>query len=156
MALPYRRNVGAMLFDWRGHVWMGRRAGLGEAMAGAWQCPQGGIDEGEAPAEAVFRELEEEIGTRHARLLAEHPEWLRYDLPESLVGVAFKGRYRGQEQKWFALRFLGDDREIDLGRHGEPEFEAWEWVPLADVADRVIEWKRPIYRAVVTSFREIG
>jgi len=154
--LPYRRNVGAMLLDARGFVWMGRRAGMPEGSDGSWQCPQGGIDQGEEPAEAVLRELEEETGTRNAAILAEHPAWLRYDLPAERIGVAWKGRFRGQEQRWFALRFLGEDREIDLGRHGEPEFDAWEWVPRDAVIGRVVEWKQPIYRVVLASFQAIA
>ena len=107
--LPYRRNVGAVLFNRAGRVFVARRADLPnvEGPAGGWQLPQGGIDADEDPHVAIFRELAEEIGTANAELLAEHPGWLTYDLPSHLVGVALGGKYRGQTQKWFALRFLG-------------------------------------------------
>jgi putative (di)nucleoside polyphosphate hydrolase len=120
--LPYRPNVGALLFNPAGLVLVARRADLpnAEGAPGGWQLPQGGMDDGEDPAVAVLRELEEEVGTRNAVLLAEHPEWLRYDLPAHLIGVALGGRYRGQAQKWFAMRFLGEDSEIRLDLDPHP------------------------------------
>jgi len=110
MTLPYRDNVGALLFNAAGQVLVARRADLpnAEGAAGGWQLPQGGMDAGEDPAIAIFRELEEEIGTAKAEILAAHPRWLFYDLPPELIGKALGGKYRGQRQKWFALRFLGD------------------------------------------------
>ena len=107
--LPYRPNVGAVLFNRDGLVFVARRADMpnAEGPAGGWQLPQGGIDEGEDPGDAVFRELEEEIGTRKAEVIGEHPDWLTYDLPPDLLGVAWRGRYRGQRQRWFAMRFSG-------------------------------------------------
>jgi putative (di)nucleoside polyphosphate hydrolase len=152
--LPYRRNVGAVLFNRDGLVLVARRAHLpnAEAVAGGWQLPQGGIDEDEEPRAAVFRELAEEIGTANAELLAEHPEWLSYDLPEELIGKAFKGRFRGQRQKWFALRFLGADSEIRLDADPHPEFDAWRWAELSELPALAVSFKRPIYELLARDF----
>jgi putative (di)nucleoside polyphosphate hydrolase len=148
-SLPYRLNVGAVLFGADNRVLVARRAGLADA---AWQLPQGGIDPGEDPRTAIFRELEEEIGTAHADILAEHPDWLHYDLPPELIGKAFRGRYRGQRQKWFALRFLGTDAEIRLDAHATPEFDAWKWVELEELPALAVAFKRPIYERLVRDF----
>lgn len=148
-SLPYRLNVGAVLFGRDGRILVGRRASV---VAAAWQLPQGGIDEGEDPRAAVFRELLEEIGTDKAEILAEHPDWLQYDLPEDLVGKAFKGRYRGQRQKWFALRFLGQDSDIRLDADPHPEFDAWKWVPLAELPTLAVSFKRTIYETLARDF----
>jgi putative (di)nucleoside polyphosphate hydrolase len=152
--LPYRPNVGAVLFNRDGLVFVARRADMpnAEGPAGGWQLPQGGIDPDEDPAVAVFRELEEEIGTANAEILAEHPEWLTYDLPPHLVGVALKGRYRGQKQKWFALRFLGAESEIDLSRDPDPEFDAWRWAPLSELPALAVDFKRPVYEVLAREF----
>ena len=114
--------------------------------------PQGGIDEGEDPRGAVLRELEEEIGTGKADIIGEHPEWLTYDLPANLVGVALGGRYRGQRQRWFALRFTGDDTDIRLDLDPHPEFDAWRWAALADLPALAVPFKRPIYTILASSF----
>jgi putative (di)nucleoside polyphosphate hydrolase len=153
-ALPYRRNVGAVLFNKAGLVLVARRAHFpnAEGAAGGWQLPQGGIDADEDPATAIFRELSEEIGTANAEILGEHPEWMSYDMPRELAGMAFKGRYRGQTQKWFALRFLGADTEIRLDADPHPEFDAWKWVPIAALPDLAVSFKRPIYQALARDF----
>ncbi len=145
--LPYRLCVGAALFNAAGQVFVGRRADVG-----AWQLPQGGVDEGEDLQDAVLRELAEEIGTADATILGEHPDWLTYDLPPSLVGTAFKGRYRGQRQRWFALRFNGAEAEIRLDRHQQVEFDAWRWAELGDLPGLSVDFKRPIYQTLVHSF----
>jgi putative (di)nucleoside polyphosphate hydrolase len=152
--LPYRPNVGALLFNRAGKLFLARRADVpnAEGPAGGWQLPQGGIDANEDPRVAVFRELEEEIGTANAEILAEHPDWLRYDLPPHLVGVALGGKYRGQTQKWFALRFLGDDSEIDLTRDPDPEFDAWRWASLADLPAMAVGFKRAVYEVLARDF----
>lgn len=152
--LPYRDNVGAVLFNRDGLVLVARRADLpnAEGAPGGWQLPQGGMDPGEDPRVAVFRELEEEIGTARAEILAEHPEWLSYDLPPHLVGKALGGKYRGQRQRWFALRFLGEDSEIRLDLDPHPEFDAWRWAPLAALPDLAVPFKRPIYEVLARDF----
>ena len=149
MSLPYRMNVGALLFgpDWR--VLVGRRAGVANA---AWQLPQGGIDEGEDPRTAVFRELLEEIGTANANILGEHPSWLQYDFPRNLQRKTWHGRYRGQSQKWFALKFLGQDSDVRLDAHTHPEFDAWKWVPLAELPSLAVPFKREIYETLARDF----
>ncbi len=131
-----------------------RRADLpnAEGAAGGWQLPQGGMDPGEDPRVAVFRELEEEIGTAKAAILAEHPDWLSYDLPPELLGRALGGRYRGQRQRWFALRFLGEDSDIRLDLDPHPEFDAWRWAPLAELPGLAVGFKRPIYEALARDF----
>ena len=156
--LPYRPNVGAVLFNRHGQVFVARRAGLpnAEGAPGGWQLPQGGIDEGEDPRSAVLRELAEEIGTDRAEIIGEHPEWLTYDLPPHLVGVALKGRYRGQRQRWFALRFIGEDTDIRLDLDPHPEFDAWRWVDLAELPPLAVDFKRAIYGVLVRSFREFA
>ncbi len=158
MDLPYRPNVGAVLFNAGGLVLVARRANFpnAEGAAGGWQLPQGGIDEGEDPAVAVFREMEEEIGTRNAAILGEHPDWLHYDLPRALWGKALGGKYRGQKQKWFALRFLGAESEIRLDLDPHPEFDAWRWAPLAELPALAVPFKRDIYVALARDFSHFG
>ena len=155
MTLPYRPNVGAVLFDRRGQVFVARRADLpnAEGAAGGWQLPQGGIDADEDPRAAVLRELEEEIGTARADIIGEHADWLTYDLPPELIGRALGGRYRGQRQRWFALRFTGQDSDIRLDLDPHPEFNAWRWTPLPELPGLAAPFKRPIYEALVRSFQ---
>jgi putative (di)nucleoside polyphosphate hydrolase len=152
--LPYRPNVGAVLFNKDGLVFVARRADMpnAEGPAGGWQLPQGGIDPGEDPKTAVLRELEEEIGTGKAEVIGEHPEWLTYDLPPDLLGIAWRGKYRGQRQRWFALRFLGKDSDINLELDPHPEFDAWRWAPLAELPSLAVPFKRAIYDVLVKSF----
>lgn len=154
MDLPYRDNVGAVLFSPAGLVFVARRADLpnAEGAAGGWQLPQGGLDPGEDPRVALFRELEEEIGTAKAEILAEHPEWLTYDLPPELLGKALGGRYRGQRQKWFALRFTGTDADIRLDYDPHPEFDAWRWSPLESLPGLAVAFKRNIYTVLARDF----
>jgi putative (di)nucleoside polyphosphate hydrolase len=152
--LPYRPNVGAVVFNRAGLVLVARRADLpnAEAPAGGWQLPQGGIDEGEDPRGAILRELAEEIGTNRAEVIGEHDAWLTYDLPPELIGVALHGRYRGQRQRWFALRFTGVDSDIRLDLDPHPEFDAWRWVELAALPELAVPFKRPIYEILASSF----
>ncbi len=149
-ALPYRPNAGAVLFNRAGRVLVARRA---REAAGGWQLPQGGIDAGEDPRAAVLRELAEEIGTDRVRIIGEHPEWLSYELPPEVVGIALGGRYRGQRQRWFALRFLGEDGDIRLDRDPHhPEFDAWRWVALAEIPALAVGFKRAIYATLADAF----
>jgi putative (di)nucleoside polyphosphate hydrolase len=152
--LPYRPNVGAVLFNRHGKVFVARRADLpnAEGPAGGWQLPQGGIDGSEDPRSAVLRELAEEIGTDRAEIIGEHPEWLTYDLPAHLVGVALGGRYRGQKQRWFALRFTGEDSDVRLDLDPHPEFDAWRWADLSELPALAVDFKLPIYRILARSF----
>jgi putative (di)nucleoside polyphosphate hydrolase len=141
----YRRNVGIMLLNNDGHAFVGRRIDMVEH---AWQMPQGGIDAGEEPAVAALRELEEEVGTARAVIIAETPGWLSYDLPAELAGNLWKGKWKGQAQKWFAMRFTGADQDISIDT-GHPEFDAWRWVPRADLPGLIVPFKRPVYEAVL-------
>jgi putative (di)nucleoside polyphosphate hydrolase len=151
-SLGYRPCVGIMLLNAVNEVFVAQRI---DAIAEAWQMPQGGIDKGEEPAEAAMRELLEEIGTNNAEIIAEHPEWIPYDLPEHLVGRLWKGRYRGQTQKWFAMRFLGDDADIDIDT-AEPEFNAWRWAPMGDLVDLAVPFKRHVYADLVEAFGHLA
>jgi putative (di)nucleoside polyphosphate hydrolase len=152
--LPYRPNVGAVLFNAAGKVLVARRADFpnAEGPAGGWQLPQGGIDANEDPRTAVLRELAEEIGTDRAVVIGEHPDWLTYDLPPELIGVALKGKWRGQRQRWFALRFTGTDADIRLDADPHPEFDAWRWAALAELPALAVPFKLPIYRVLAQSF----
>jgi putative (di)nucleoside polyphosphate hydrolase len=147
--LPYRPCVGIMLLNREGKVFVGKR--IDQTVEG-WQMPQGGIDEGESPRRAVLRELKEEIGTDQAEIVGEMDDWLTYDLPAHLIGIAFHGRFKGQRQKWFALRFTGKDSDIDLKTH-EPEFSDWRWLALEDLPAMIVPFKRDTYRAVIAAFR---
>jgi putative (di)nucleoside polyphosphate hydrolase len=147
---PLRRGVGCLLLNVTGRVFVAQRIG----MPGSWQMPQGGIDEGETPAEAALRELEEEIGTGQATILAESAGWFSYDFPPELRAKAWGGRFRGQTQKWFALRFTGRDSDIDLAT-AHPEFDAWRWATPAEVEAGIVAFKRPLYRDVLGEFRHL-
>lgn len=148
--LPYRPCVGAMIVNADGLVLIAQRI---EQIVEAWQMPQGGIDAGEDPLPAVLRELNEEIGVapHHLALLGEHPDWLVYDLPPALLGVAWKGRYRGQRMKWFAFRFVGTDRDICI-ETAHPEFKAWRWAPLDSLEGLAVGFKQPVYRQLAADF----
>jgi len=152
--LPYRPNVGAALFNRDGLVLVARRADMpnAEGAAGGWQLPQGGIDADEDPRAAVLRELEEEIGTAKAKVIGEHPDWLYYDFPDSIRASPKFSRWRGQKQRWFALRFLGADADIRLDLDPHPEFDAWRWAELAELPALAVDFKRPIYEALTRSF----
>jgi len=146
--LPYRPCVGIMLLNAAGDVFVGRRI---DTLVEAWQMPQGGIDEGEEPAAAAFREMEEEIGTARASILAQSRGWLDYDLPEHLLGKVWNGRYGGQRQKWFAMRFEGTDGDINLAT-AQPEFNAWQWLRAETLPDTIVPFKRSLYEQVLREF----
>jgi len=147
--LPYRLGVGLMLFNPAGQVWVGQR--LDQPADAGWQMPQGGIDDGETPEQAALRELGEEIGTDKAEIIAASRDWLTYELPPHLLGVAWKGRYRGQKQKWFALKFLGTDADIDIAAE-HPEFGSWRWVEFAHLVELIVPFKRDLYLQVTAEF----
>jgi putative (di)nucleoside polyphosphate hydrolase len=159
--LPYRRCVGIMVLNRAGLVFVGRRIEGPEHvdLVHAWQMPQGGIDAGEEPWPAALRELREETNISSVERLGEVAEWLNYDIPRELVGQAWKGQYRGQTQKWFAVRFVGAESEIDIASPdgaAHAEFSAWRWQELKDLPDLVVPFKRPVYERVVQEFAKFA
>ncbi|RAI45021.1 RNA pyrophosphohydrolase [Rhodoplanes roseus] len=160
--LPYRPCVGVMVLNRDGLAFVGRRTEGPEHVdeVHAWQMPQGGVDPGEDPWPAALRELWEETSIRSVEKLGEVPEWLAYDIPRDIVGQAWKGKYRGQTQKWYALRFTGDEREIDVAAPGggahEPEFAEWRWEKLENLPGLIIPFKRPVYERVVSEFAKFA
>jgi putative (di)nucleoside polyphosphate hydrolase len=161
--LPYRPCVGIALFNAKGLVWIGNRSDKdaeGEGEGHWWQMPQGGLDKGEDPYKAALRELHEETSVTHASLLREAAGWFIYDLPPELVGQSWGGRYRGQKQKWFALRFEGKESEIDVlhpggGKH-KAEFSTWRWEKLGRLPELIVPFKRQVYEQVVAAFQDIA
>jgi putative (di)nucleoside polyphosphate hydrolase len=159
--LPFRPCVGVMVLNRAGLAFVGRRIGGPEHIDAthAWQMPQGGIDAGEEPWPAALRELHEETNIRSVERLGEIAEWLNYEIPRAIVGQAWKGKYRGQTQKWFALRFTGDDSEIDVANPAGtqvPEFSAWRWEPLHNIPNVVVPFKRAVYERVVREFQHLA
>lgn len=148
--LPYRPCAGVMLLNGAGDVFVGQRIDNNNA---AWQMPQGGIEKGEEPGEAALRELEEETGVSRdlVTVVAETSGWVPYELPHDLVPKLWKGRFRGQEQKWFLLRFHGDDKDVNIETEHQ-EFSAWKWMPVADLLDNIVPFKRGVYQAVLSEF----
>lgn len=148
---PYRPCVGIFLLNVDGYVFAGRRI---DSRAEAWQMPQGGIDPGETLAIACMREMREEIGTNNAELIREHSEWLNYDIPLPLADRLWHGQYRGQKQKWMALRFTGDDADINIATE-EPEFCDWCWLPADDLISLAVPFKRRVYERVFAEFIDL-
>ncbi|MDZ4735927.1 MAG: RNA pyrophosphohydrolase [Rhodospirillaceae bacterium] len=148
MSRLYRPCVGIMLLNRASEVLVAQRLDM---TSHAWQMPQGGIDRGETPIKAAWREMREEIGTDRASLLAESRDWLRYDLPDNLASTLWGGRFRGQEQKWFAFRFEGDDSDIDIATR-RPEFSSWKWVRMAELPAVIVPFKQQLYRDIVSEF----
>ncbi|PZM09739.1 RNA pyrophosphohydrolase [Rhizobium tubonense] len=161
--LPYRPCVGVMILNREGLVWAGRRIPDGnseyDGSSQLWQMPQGGIDKGEDPLDAAYRELYEETGMKTVSLLAEAKEWINYDLPPQLIGIGLKGKFRGQTQRWFAFRFEGDESEIAInpppGGH-LAEFDAWEWKPMAELPGLIVPFKRAVYAQVIAEFQHLA
>ena len=155
--LPYRPCAGLTVINRAGLVFIGRRIGGPEHIDAihVWQMPQGGIDEGEKPYPAALRELREETNIRSVTKLGEVKEWLTYDIPRDIAGEAWGGKYRGQTQKWYALRFTGKDSEINIaepaGGH-DPEFFEWRWEPMENLPDLVVPFKRKTYERIVEEF----
>ena len=159
--LPYRPCAGLCVINRKGLVFIGRRSSGPEHIdeTHVWQMPQGGIDEGEKPYPAALRELYEETNIRSVEKLSEIRSWLAYDIPRNIVGQAWGGKYRGQKQKWYALRFTGRDSEIDIenpaGGH-DPEFIDWRWEPMENLPDLVVPFKRETYERVVKAFAKFA
>lgn len=149
-SLPYRPGVGVMLLNGPGLVFVGQRI---DNTAEAWQMPQGGIDEGEDPRHTALRELEEETGIapRLVEIIAESRGWLDYDLPPDLIGKLWKGRYRGQRQKWYLARFLGQDGDVNLATP-HPEFRAWKWATAQELPHMIVPFKQQLYAAILEEF----
>ena len=162
--MPYRDCVGTAVFNGEGKVFIGRRRSAGDpeesaAHGAAWQMPQGGIDKGEKARDAATRELFEETSIRSVELIAEAPGWIYYDLPDDMLGIALKGKYRGQRQRWFAYRFTGSESEIDVLAPGDgsmpAEFDLWRWEELEALPGLIVPFKKQAYMEVVTAFRDL-
>ena len=159
--LPYRPCVGVMLLNRDGLAFIGRRIEGPEHIDAthAWQMPQGGIDPGEEPWPAAVRELQEETNIRSVERIGEIADWLKYDIPREIVGQAWQGKYRGQTQKWFAMRFTGPESEIDVAHPdgaAEAEFGAWRWEPVQNIPELVVPFKRAVYDRVVHEFGHLA
>ena len=158
---PYRPCAGIMVLNRAGLVFIGRRNSGPEHTdtKNDWQMPQGGIDEGEDTYQAALRELYEETNIKSVEKLGEIREWLYYDIPRDLIGQAWGGKYRGQKQKWYALRFTGNDSEIDIahpaGGH-EPEFVDWRWEKMSTLPSIVVPFKRQTYERVVAVLQKFA
>jgi len=150
--LPYRPCVGLMVLNRAGQVFVGNRV---DQTIESWQMPQGGIDAGEEPWDTALRELKEEIGTSNVELLREHPDWLLYDLPPQLIGVAWEGKFRGQKLKWFAVRFKGADADINV-KTPHQEFSNWKWVEIGDLLGLIVPFKRETYAKVIAVFSDLA
>jgi putative (di)nucleoside polyphosphate hydrolase len=148
----YRRGVGIMLINTRCEIFLARR---NDVSGDAWQMPQGGVDRGETPREAAYRELREEIGTDNVEVIAQSRDWLYYDLPEEIVTKVWGGRWKGQRQKWFLMLFRGTDAEINLATTAHPEFDSWRWASIDELETLVISFKKMLYLSVIDQFREI-
>ena len=151
--LPYRSNVGIMLINDDGHVFVGQRLDNNQ---NAWQMPQGGIDCDEDPQSAAYRELLEETGIEqeNVKFLAKSSKWLLYDLPEDLIPKLWDGKYRGQKQKWFLFKFLGTNRDINISTE-HPEFSNWKWMPKENLLEEIVPFKKSVYESVLREFERI-
>ena len=151
-SLSYRLGVGAMILNDHNNVFVAKRI---DTPGNAWQMPQGGIDEGEDPDVAIFREIEEEIGTTKCEIIAKSNTWLTYDIPDELRSKLWGGKHRGQKQMWYAMRFIGEDSDIILDAHHKPEFSEWQWVEINAISDLIVPFKRELYNKIVNEFSHI-
>ena len=151
--LPYRSNVGIMMVNEQGYVFVGQRLDNNQ---NAWQMPQGGIDAGEDPETAAYRELLEETGVKKqdVRFVASSSQWLSYDLPEDLIPILWNGKFRGQKQKWFLFKFLGEDGDINIATE-HPEFSKWKWISKENLLKEIVPFKKSVYENVLKEFKNI-
>ena len=151
--LPYRSNVGIMMVNKTGYIFVGQRL---DNYQNAWQMPQGGIDAGEDPETAAYRELLEETGVnqQNVRFLASSSRWLSYDLPEDLIPTLWNGKFRGQKQKWFLFKFLGKDGDINIATE-HPEFSKWKWISKENLLEEIVPFKKSVYENVLKEFKNI-
>ena len=151
--LPYRSNVGIMMVNEKGYVFVGQRLDNNQ---NAWQMPQGGIDAGEDPETAAYRELLEETGVKKQdiRFVASSSQWLSYDLPEDLIPILWNGKFRGQKQKWFLFKFLGEDGDINIATE-HPEFSKWKWISKENLLKEIVPFKKSVYENVLKEFKNI-
>ncbi len=149
--LPYRMCVGIMLLNKENKAFIGKRI---DTRVSGWQMPQGGIDENEDIEIAVFRELKEETGTDNATIIARTKDYHYYDLPDELLPRMWNGKYRGQQQIWFALKFLGDDSEINLNQYQPAEFNEWRWEELSEIPNIIVDFKKQLYLDVIKELTE--
>jgi putative (di)nucleoside polyphosphate hydrolase len=151
--LPYRSNVGIMMVNEKGYVFVGQRLDNNQ---NAWQMPQGGIDAGEDPETAAYRELLEETGVKKqdVRFVASSSQWLSYDLPEDLIPILWNGKFRGQKQKWFLFKFLGEDGDINIATE-HPEFSKWKWISQENLLKEIVPFKKSVYENVLKEFKNI-
>ena len=151
--LPYRSNVGIMMVNEKGYVFVGQRLDNNQ---NAWQMPQGGIDAGEDPETAAYRELLEETGVKKqdVRFVASSSQWLSYDLPEDLIPILWNGKFRGQKQKWFLFKFLGEDGDINIATK-HPEFSKWKWISKENLLKEIVPFKKSVYENVLKEFKNI-
>ena len=151
--LPYRSNVGIMMVNQKGYVFVGQRLDNNQ---NAWQMPQGGIDAGEDPETAAYRELLEETGVKKqdVRFVASSSKWLSYDLPEDLIPILWNGKFRGQKQKWFLFKFLGEDGDINIATE-HPEFSKWKWISKENLLKEIVPFKKSVYENVLKEFKNI-
>lgn len=147
---PFRQGVGMMILNSKNQVFVGKRI---DSKANGWQMPQGGIDLGETPSSAAWREMAEEIGSNKGRIIAESKKWYSYRLPDFLVHKLWEGKYCGQRQKWFLIRFTGQDSDININTHN-PEFDSWCWMDIQDLLDNIIPFKHKLYSQVIKEFKQ--
>ena len=149
--LPYRNGVGIVVLNNENKVFVAKRI---DNPKNFWQMPQGGVDEGEDLLNAAYRELKEETSIFNVKLIKEIEDWTQYDLPSKLIGIIWKGRYKGQKQKWFIFKFLGNDTEINI-KTKNPEFLDWKWIEIEKITEIVVDFKKEVYQKVEKEIKKI-